>query len=509
MRFEVVVAAHALRHPDRLAVVTHDRRLTFSELVQGYRRIAAGLARMGVTAGDRVAIYLPNCVEYIKTLFGCLALGAVAVPVSTWLTPKELHFCCKDSKAKAVIFGRDHAKAVVNALADLAIEQIVVGDRSPGVTPFDELASSEISALPEIPTDQDECLLLYTSGTTGRSKGVIITHANVIMTGLVNGADWNVSAQDRYLVATPLANRTGIGRIINSMTLGGTLFVMGSFDPENWIEIVEREAITVVGSVPTMWRRILPHLETAPARCASLRVVLVTGEAFPPELSRRLMDALPQASVISFFGMTEVGAVTKLEGHEHLSHPKSVGRPVPGVEIKIIDARGNPVETGTVGELLVRTGTPGAFLTMKGYLNRPEINTEVLTQGWFHTGDLGYEDPDGYVYVVDRKKDMIVSGGFNIYSKEVENVVNQCRGVVDSAVVSVPDPDFGEAVVAFIESKGNGPTENEIIAHCRVSLASYKKPRRIFFVDSLPRNSIGKVLKQQLIEIAKAKLKKL
>jgi acyl-CoA synthetase (AMP-forming)/AMP-acid ligase II len=386
------------------------------------------------------------------------------------------------------------------------LKAITTGTPQGGFISYDDVTDGGF-ALPSISLDHDLAMILYTSGTTGRPKGVLLTHANILVNhGFMNGTDWGINHVDRFLVVSPLAHRAGLGRLMNAMTLGGTLVILPGFDADEIVATMEREAITVFGMVPTICRMLLPTLELAPDKARTLRLVAVTGEAFPVELKKRFLALLPHTRLVSFFGMTEAGAVSNLSHEEQFSHPQSVGRAAPGVEVRVVSPDGIDVADGTVGELIVRSGQPGAFTVMKGYLNRSEDTAKALVDGWFYTGDLGYRDADGYLYIVDRKKDMILSGGFNIYSKEVERTILEIGGVVDAAVIGIPDPEFGEAVVAFVERNPNGETltGEQVIAHCREAIAGYKKPRHVHFVDALPRNAVGKVLKHQLAEQARA-----
>jgi long-chain acyl-CoA synthetase len=250
---------------------------------------------------------------------------------------------------------------------------------------------------------------------------------------------------------------------------------------------------------------MLSEVEAQPGDFATLRIALVTGEAFPLDVKRRLSDALPQVRFYSFYAMTEAGAIAWLDSDEQFSHPTSVGRAWPGVDVKLVDNDSAEVATGEVGEIWVRSGQPGYFSTMREYFERPEDTAKTLRNGWVATGDMGRFDEDGYLYLMDRKKDMVLSGGYNIYSKEVELAIQSLPAVRDVAVIGVPDPMFGEAVAAYVElNDGARLDAQEVIAHCRESIASYKKPKHVFFVAALPRNSTGKVLKNQLRELYRA-----
>lgn len=293
------------------------------------------------------------------------------------------------------------------------------------------------------------------------------------------------------------------------MTLGGTLVVMKKFDPGQTVETIADEKITVLGMVTTVCRMMLPEIKADPGKCASLRLIVVTGEAFPVELKRQFLALLPHIRLVSFVAMTEVGGVTSLSHEEQFDHAASIGRPTPGVEIRIVDDADNIVKTGEPGELLVRVGEPGRYSVMRGYYNRPDDTAKAIEDGWIRTGDVAKADEDGYLYIVDRKKDMVLSGGFNIYTKEVEQALMANPDVADAAVVGVPDEIYGEAVTAFIEpAQGRNPTSESIVDQVRSRVAGYKKPKYVVVVDQLPRNSLGKVLKRELREIANDLIKR-
>jgi long-chain acyl-CoA synthetase len=510
MRQEKILASHAVRTPDKTALVFGERRVSYAELHESAQALAVGLYRSGVKAGDRVLVYLPNGMEFAQTIFAAFAVGAVVVPVNTRLTPKELAYFAQDSQPSVIFYHSDSADALHTIHADIAaIRQIVVGAAIEGTLSFSELASASDEPLPEVPLDAEDCMIMYTSGTTGKPKGAVITHANfVVQHGFLNAIEWGISREDRIMVTTPLAHRTGLARMTNALLLGATLVIMDRFDPAAAIGLIESEGVTAVGMVPTVARMLMPHLEQNPARCASLRHVIVTGEAFPVDLKRRLIELLPNVRLHSFFAMTEVGSVSSLEHEEQFTHPTSVGRPTPGVEVKLVDDAGKEVSVGEAGEMLVRSGIPGRFTTMRGYYNRPEETAKTIVNGWVHTGDMARFDVDGYLYIVDRKKDMVLSGGFNIYTKEVEQALLEHAAIVDAAVVGVPDEIFGEAVAAFIEMRtGQTLTKADVAEHTKSRIASYKKPKHIYFVDALPRNALGKILKSQLREIAATKVK--
>jgi long-chain acyl-CoA synthetase len=500
MRLETILRAQAVRHASKIALVCGSERLTYDELDRRIRSVANGLRENGIGAGDRIVVFLSNGVEVVELFFAAFSLGAIVVPVTTRLTPNELLHICSDSSPVAIAFEGDGAaiNEVLQANPDAVL--ITTGTNCEGTVEYAELRRAEPVPLPPLPIGYDDAIIMYTSGTTGKPKGAIITHSNVVVQHcFVNAIEWKISSDDVYLVTTPLAHRTGFARLANSLTLGGTLVVMKKFDSRETVDAVAREKVSVVGMVPTVCRMLLPEIKNDPSRCASLRRIVVTGEAFPVELKRQFLALLPHVRLVSFFAMTEVGGVTSLSHEEQFDHAASIGRPTPGVEVRIVDDAGVEVKTGEPGELLVRVGEPGRYSVMRGYYNRPEDTAKAIKDGWIQTGDVAKADEDGYLYIVDRKKDMVLSGGFNIYTKEVEQALLQNPDVSDAAVVGVPDAIFGEAVAAFIERcEGTNPTPASIVDHVRNLVAGYKKPKYVFIVDALPRNSLGKVLKRDL-----------
>jgi long-chain acyl-CoA synthetase len=282
--------------------------------------------------------------------------------------------------------------------------------------------------------------------------------------------------------------------------MGSSIVIMPSFNPVEAVDLIEREGVTCIGCVPTIARLILPEIERRPESCAKLRAMMATGEVFPVGLKKRLLAAIPQLQIFSFFAQTECGFIACLRPEEQGTHPESVGRAVPGVEVRIVDENLNDLPDGEPGEVIVRCGMPGEFMTMREYYNRPDANKEtILEGGWVRTGDVFRRDADGYLYFVDRAKDMIVSGGLNIYSKEVELALIDHPSVADAAVIGVPDAEYGEAVMAFIQMEdGQTSSEAEMIDHCREQIASYKKPKYVRFIDALPVTGTGKVQKQVL-----------
>lgn len=502
MKIGTLLSHRAVRHPDRTAVIFGDQKLSFQALDTRSHRLANALIDRGLKPGDRVILYIGNSVELVEAIAAVWKAGGVVVPVTTWLVGPELAFMVDDCQPFAVMHGPEQTEQ-----ADIALHgrtdvlRIVIGGKTgPEALSFEALLTSGTEApLPVLPPTPDTAIIGYTSGTTGRPKGAMLTHANLITSQLGVATYWELSLDDVYLVSVPIAHRTGLARLIACFCLGVTLVVMPRFDAAQAVDLIVRHRVTVVGTVPTVARLILEELETTDHVLDHLRFMMLTGEACPIALKQRLMARLPHLKLITFYGSTEGGQPATLLPDEQDWKPDSVGRPSPGVEIRLVDENGCEVPVGETGEIIIRSGEPGSFMIAQGYFNRPEANAEAFKDGWFYTGDVGRFDADGYLYLVDRVKDMILSGGLNIYCREVEQAIESLPGVREVAVVAGPDAAYGECVVAYVACRpGMSVTAEEVIARCREQIASYKKPKHVFVVDRLPRNVNGKVVKSEL-----------
>lgn len=499
MKLPAYLAAQAQLQPDKAALVCGEHRVTFRQLHEESSRIATYLKDAGINVGDRVAICLPNCCEFVSIFFGIVQCGAIAMPINMRLSPREISTIIKDAEPAAAFYSETERETVAETGLE-SFQRYFVGDApNSNEISLKVLLATEARQL-EVPAECDDCMISYTSGTTGRPKGVITTQANyIVANGYLNAMYWRLSADDRILVTTPLAHRTAFARVGNMAVLGATLHIMPRFDPEDAARIIEVEQITLISIVPTVGRMMLPSIEADPERYRSLRVLVATGEAFPVETKRRLMKALPDLQIFSFFAMTEAGALAMLLPEDQLKHSSAVGRVTPGVELRLVNEAGKLVATGEAGEIWVRSGLPGQYLLFRTYFRQPDAMRDAFEDGWFKTGDIGRLDTEGYLSIVDRKKDMVLSGGYNVYSKEVELVLLRYPRVVDAAVIGVPDEIYGEAVAAFIEiESGSSVSAEAIIKHCAGELASYKKPKHVVFMPELPKNSTGKILKTEL-----------
>ena len=510
MKLGNLIADCALRFPEREVIVCNDRRISFGELDSNANRLANAYAARGMQIGDRLAMFLPNSAELIEAMCGAAKAGGVIVPIATRLAPPEVAYILGDCEPWVVCFTPQHRNVVMDAIKDIDKPLLVVfdGEAEDGEITFDALmAEGGDSPPPHLPTEFDTLMPGYTSGTTGRPKGALATHAALVLTGgYMNLAEWHLTSEDRILATTPMAHRTGLGRVANAVCCGCTVVIMEKFDPVSAVDLIEREKITVIGLVPTIARMLTPEIEKRPDAVKTARLMVATGEAFPVDIKKRLAASAPNIGLYTFYAQTEAGFITGLRPEEQADYPDSCGRPVPAVDVRIVDENMNDLPRGEVGEIICRCGVPGT-LSMPEYWRNPEATKNAFHEGWLRTGDLARMEEDGYVYFVDRAKDMIVSGGLNIYSREVEDALEAHPAVNEAAVLPVPDAEFGESVFAYVTFQPDqSASESELIEHCRAMIASYKKPKHVYEIDVLPRNSTGKVVKVALRDRATKEL---
>lgn len=504
MKLGALLSDNARRTPDKIAVICADRRISFAELDARSNQFANALLGRGVTIGDRVVVYMPNGIDLVEALAGVIKSGALVVPVSTRLTADEVSYIIGHCQPKALVFPATHRPIALAATKGRPeIMKICAGPEEAGEIGFHAFTQEGTAAPPpSLPPDPDDCVIGYTSGTTGKPKGAVGTHMNLIVGGFIGAREWLIQPDDVILATTPMAHRTGLSRLASTFQFGNLLVMQPRFDAADAVGLIEREGVTIMGGVPTIVRMMLPEIEKRPEAMRTLRLICATGELFAEVLRKRLFAAVPHVGLYSFLAQTEGGVILAVRPEDQDFKPKAMGAPIPGIEIKLVDKQLKEVEPGKPGEILVRCGRPGQCTVMREYFRDPQATAEAFTEGgWFRTGDVGYADDDGYIYFADRAKDMIVTGGLNVYSKEVELALLDHSAVDDAAVFGVPDEEFGEAVMACIQLKPGGQAKpEEMIEHCRTRIASYKKPKHVRFVDELPRTSSGKILKYQLKE---------
>jgi len=476
----------ALRfYPGRTALARDGRLLTFRELHSRVEGIAATLTSRGFGVGDRLALLLPNGPDYIELMYACSMLGVIAVPLNTRLSTKEIDRVLEDARPHGIV---RHSLFAVPEV-QLSWQQVI--DEEP-------LPIRSDSA-PEIFYDPDAVLgLIYTSGTTGQPKGVVVTHGNVLA-DIHNFNYWmRYTEGGTYLHAAPIFHIADFPSMFAASAFGASQITISKFSAQTLCETVEREHVTHTVLVPTMINLLTQFRDAGRYDLSSLQVLAYGGSPMAPELVHRTRELLPKVKLIQVYGLSETGFLTGLQDQEHTEDKLiSCGRPCPGVDLLVADTLGKQVDPGQAGELIAR----GANV-MRGYWNNPEETTEAFRDGFFRTGDIGYQDTAGYFYILDRLKDMIVTGGENVYSGEVEAVIYEHRAVREVAVFGIPDPQWGELVMACVTLKPDATlTADELVAFCRRGLASYKVPRRVEFLESdLPKSSSGKVLKKSLRE---------
>lgn len=501
MKLGDYLANSALRYPDRYAFICGEDTRTFSQLDARATRIANALTEHGLVHGDRIALHSPNCLEAVDVMCAAARAGAVVVPISSRLSDAEVDYVLSDCTPRFLFVDSSLLRSDAAANSASGPTTFVLGDSDSERGLENLIASGSDTPAESLPHDVEDLVLGYTSGTTGNPKGAVGTHAAMIIcSGYVTGIEYGLGRDDVLLITSPIAHRVGLSRVINTLCLGLSTVIMHAFDPVAAVDLIERHRVTCISVVPTIARLLAPEFERRPKACATLARLFATGEAFPVPLKARLHAALPRLGLHTSYAQTEAGIVSNLRPEEQLERPESIGRPVPGVEVRIVDDQFNELPVGEAGEVLVRCGHPGQAMVMRKYFNRPEDTRDAFRDGWLRTGDICRINSDGYLYFVDRLKDMIVSGGLNIYAKEVELAIGSHPDVADAAVVGVPDVEFGEAVLAFVELElGSALGEAAVIDHCRSLIASYKKPRFVCFVREMPRTASGKVRKQVLV----------
>jgi fatty-acyl-CoA synthase len=495
-----LVDRNARKFPTKEAISDHRGRWSYARLRQEVLGIVGGLCGLGVKRKDRVATLMTNRGELIVSYLALFRMGAILVPLNTRLADPEWEYILRDSGARWIITESMFEGRIARIRERLPqIEEVIsVGAQEKGVIGWEEiLTAPPMEEPPQEPGIEDELYILYTSGTTGKPKGAVITHQNFLWNAINGQITGGFKGDDVVYYGLPLFHAAAMGGCFATMLLGGKVVLRPRFDPVELLELVESERITRVPAVPPMLLAILEAPGLEKKDLSSLRAFNTGATTIPQSLKERLHERFPWVEITDSYGLTEATSYcTVLAGKEFLAKKACVGRPHAYVEIRVVDERDRDLPPGQVGEILVRGPN-----VMKGYWMRPEETEEALRGGWLHTGDLGRMDEEGYLYVVDRKKDMIITGGENVYPREVEEVLNSHPSVMEAAVVGVPDEKWGERVVAFVIPRpGIAPDPKELDLHCRDHLASYKCPKEYRVVEDLPRTSTGKILKRVLRE---------
>jgi fatty-acyl-CoA synthase len=490
---------HALMQPGAPALRFLGKTVTWAELRRRVAALAGALSRRGVGFGDRVMILMLNRTEFVESVLAANMIGAIAVPINFRLTPPEIAYLVDNCQAEIMITEPVLA-AVGSGVRDIAplLNTIVVaGDSADeGLLAYENLLNEPGDPPPpvDIPNDSP-ALIMYTSGTTGRPKGAVLTHANLTgqtMSGLyTHGAE----PRDVAFIGVPFFHIAGVGNLLTGMLLGQPTVInpLGAFDPEQLLDVLVAEKVTGIFLVPAQWQAVC-NAQQANPRELQLRVISWGAAPASDALLRQMSETFPGAQILAAFGQTEMSPVTcMLLGEDAIRKRGSVGKVIPTVAARVVDENMNDVPIGEVGEIVYRAPT-----LMSGYWNNPEATTEAFEGGWFHSGDLVRMDEEGYVWVVDRKKDMIISGGENIYCAEVENVLADHPGIVEVAVIGRPHEKWGEVPIAVVAVTQADLTLDDLDGFLAERLARYKHPKGLEIVDALPRNPAGKVLKTEL-----------
>ena len=493
--------------PQKIASICGDSRLTFQEMDERVNRLSSALSSLGIARGDRVAVLSLNCHRFFELYYGVAQLGAIVVPINFRLQPPEIKYIVDHSGSRA--FAVDPALASLVEAVRPQLESVehfisMSDDPREGYLSYEILLASGSPDFNAPQVSDDELLgLFYTSGTTAEPKGVMLTHKNMLANIAHSEGVYNYLPEDIYLHAAPMFHLADGAAVFSHTSRGATQVFIPRFEPKHLLETVASERVSLLLLVPTMVNFVLQQPDLGSYDLSSLRHLTYGASPIAPDLLRRAMKAL-NCQFAQGYGLTEASPLlTVLTHQDHLVDEKSEGRlascgkPVKGVDVRVVKEDGAEVNPGEVGEIIARGPN-----IMRGYWKRPQDTDDAVRDGWLHTGDLATVDEEGYIYLVDRKKDMIVTGGENVYSTEVEAVLYAHPAVKEAAVIPIPDPDWGEAVHACIALRDDKQiTAEELTEFCRERMANYKVPRSIEFIEGeLPKGGTGKILKKQLRE---------
>jgi long-chain acyl-CoA synthetase len=481
----------AEQHRDRTALRLDHEVFTYAKLDDASARVVGFLQEHGVEPGDRVGIMLPNVPEFAIAYYGVLRAGGVVVPMNVLLKQREVAFYLGDPEAKLVFAWHQFADAAQQGAAEVGAECVVVEPEAFGrllatASPVDDVAER---------TAEDTAVILYTSGTTGKPKGAELTHSNLAINADVMKQVFSIGPDDVILGALPLFHAFGQTCALNTaVSAGAELVMLARFDAGRALEAMEGYGVTVFEGVPTMYSALLHHPERERFDVSALRLCVSGGAALPVEVLRAFEDAFG-CVILEGYGLSETSPVASFNHPGRERKPGSIGTPIEGVQMKLVDLHRQDSEPGEPGEIAIR-----GHNVMKGYWNRPEATAEAIdADGWFYSGDIARIDEEGFFFIVDRKKELIIRGGYNIYPREIEEVLYEHPAVREAAVIGIPHADLGEEVGAAVALKsGEQVTEAELRDYVKSNVAAYKYPRHIWFVDELPKGPTGKILKREI-----------
>lgn len=492
-------------YPDKTAIIQGDIRVTFSQFDERVNRLANAILGLGLMKGDRIAVLHHNCYQYIELYFASAKIGTPIVPLNYRYNANEILYVIIDSGAKMIFFGKEYLSTINIIKKEITSAEhfICIDDSLPGMKNYEEIISMASAIEPVLTLDEEDIAILgYTGGTTGKPKGVMTTHRNIITSCYNTALERLLTPNDTHLIIHPIFHAGGANSMFAFSFVGAANVILNASNIDILLKTIQEYKISHLMLVPTMILSIIERPNIESYDLSSLKTIYYGTAPSSIEPLKKAIS-LFKCNFSQTYGMTETFvpiSILKPEDHKLAGGPEddkrmsSAGREVMGVKVKIVDNNGRELERGEVGEIVVKGKN-----VMKGYWNQPELTKEVLKDGWLYTGDMGKMDELRYIYIVDRKKDMIISGGENIYAKEVEDVLSSHPAVAVAVVIGVPDDKWGEAVKGLvIKKRGAEVSEEELISFCKSRLASYKKPKSIEFMIEFPKSTAGKVLKREL-----------
>jgi len=493
MNISQILLNSAEKYPQHPAIIFRDKPISFYELAEKVKEKAVGLRKYGILNGSHVGLMIGNKPEYVVAYFACVALGATVIPINPLFKENEISYILNDSEAMAVIVDEIGLAEVKKAQSMLSTVKMVISlQQDNSFIPWNDVQGFASDFFLESKNPDDHAQIIYTSGTTGRPKGAIITHGNLEWMTETCTKMTEVTHEDRVLVVLPLFHAYAkLQGLLQCVLKGSTIYLEERFIPEVILQKIADYKITIYLGVPTMYTMFLSLPKIHELDFSNLRLAGCGGASLPMEIMERVNKAMG-VELGEGYGQTESTVMISCFPPNSEKQYGSVGLPLPGIDLKIVEPSGREVPIGEVGEIIFRGPN-----TMKGYYKKEEETNDTIKDGWVYTGDLGRQDERGFLYIVDRKKDMIIRGGYNVYPREVEEVLYTHPDIVECAVIGESDPVFGEEVAAYIVTKVN-KSPDEIVTYCKQHLVHYKVPRKIYFLAELPKTATGKILKTPL-----------
>ncbi|MFV9506357.1 MAG: long-chain-fatty-acid--CoA ligase [Oscillochloridaceae bacterium umkhey_bin13] len=504
LNLALLLEQRSRRDPAKTALIFDDYRMRYAELNGAANKLANALVGLGVRPGDKVAMMLPNTPHFPLSYYAILKAGATVVPLNVLFKQNEVQYHLEDSDAVALIVWEGFLSEAEPGFrkAEQCHHLIVVqapgssAELPNGANGLNQLLATHEPTFDTVQTRPDDtAVILYTSGTTGRPKGAELSHANMIFNAMICVDKLlHIQADDVGLAVLPLFHSFGQTCVMNALIyVGGTITMIPRFEPIKAMEVIQRDKVSYFAGVPTMYFYLLNHPEAAKYDLSSLQKCVSGGSSMPVEVMHAFNQKF-KVNILEGYGLSETSPVASFNHPDRPTKPGSIGTPIWGVEMAIVDPEGRRLPPGELGEIAIR-----GHNLMKGYYKRPEATAEAIRNSWFHSGDLGRQDGEGYFAIVDRVKDMVNRGGYNVYPREVEEVLYAHPAIAEAAVIGIPDPALGEEVKAVVAFKpGQTASEQELIAYCKERLAAYKYPRSIEIRESLPKTATGKILKREL-----------